>query len=86
MSLIAWLSLGLVAGFVGSKLRRGTSQGMLPDIAFGVLTALAGGSFLLSILKRAPVIDFDARSLIVAAVGASVVLWIDHAVVVRRTP
>ncbi len=86
MSIIVWLCLGLVAGFIGCKLRSGTGPKVLPDVAFGLLSAAVGGSFLFGILQSAPVIGFDAHSLVLAAIGASIVLWIGQAIGRRRTP
>lgn len=78
MSLIAWLiTLGLFPGFVASKLRSRSNAGKLRDIALGTVSALAGGDFLLTIFARPPVIGLDAESLVAAAVGVSLVLWLD---------
>lgn len=84
MSIIAWLVLGLIAGFVASKIYVGTGQGVVLDIVLGIVGALVGG-FLFSLLGAAPVTGFNIYSMIVAIVGAIVVLWIYHAVVGRRT-
>ena len=43
MSLLAWIVLGLVAGFSASKIVNGTGQGVLMDIALGIVGAVAGG-------------------------------------------
>jgi hypothetical protein len=43
MSILPWILLGLVAGFVGSKLVNKTGEGVLPDIIFGVVGAVVGG-------------------------------------------
>lgn len=83
MSIVAWISLGLLAGFVASKLKYRIGRGMLPDIAFGIVSAAIGGAFLSNILGRAPVVGFNACSLIFAAAGASTTLGIDH-VLARR--
>jgi len=42
VSIIAWLSLGLLAGFVAGKLSCGTGRGVLLEIAFGIVSAAAG--------------------------------------------
>lgn len=84
MGIIAWLVLGLIAGFIASKIYVGTGQGVVLDIVLGIVGALVGG-FLFSLLGAAPVTGFNIYSMIVAVVGAIVVLWIYHAVVGRRT-
>ena len=83
MSIIAWLVLGLIAGFVASKVVNHTGSGLVLDIVLGVVGALVGG-FLFSIFGAAGVTGFNIWSLVVAVVGAVVVLWIYHALVGRR--
>jgi len=84
MSIIGWLVLGLIAGFVASKLYAGSGQGAIIDIVLGIVGAVVGG-FLFSMFGAAPVTGFNLYSMIVAIVGAVVVLWIYHAVMGRRT-
>ena len=84
MSIIAWLVLGLIAGFIGSKIVNQSGQGLMFDIALGVVGAVVGGA-LFSLIGAAPVTGLNLYSLIVAVVGAVVVLWIYHAVVGRRS-
>ena len=43
MSVIAWIVLGLIAGFIGSKIVNKTGQGMLMDIVLGIVGAVVGG-------------------------------------------
>jgi len=83
MSIIAWLVLGLIAGFVASKVVNHTGSGLVLDIVLGVVGALVGG-FLFSIFGAAGVTGFNIWSLVVAVVGAVVVLWIYHTLVGRR--
>ena len=83
MSIIAWLILGLIAGFIASKLYAGSGQGVVLDIVLGIVGAFVGG-FLFSTFGAAPVTGLNIYSMIVAIVGAIVVLWIYHAVVGRR--
>ena len=84
MSIIGWLVLGLIAGFIASKLYAGTGQGVLLDIVLGIVGAFVGG-FLFSLIGAAPVTGFNIYSMIVAIVGAVVVLWLYHAIAGRRT-
>jgi len=83
MSLLAWIVLGLVAGFIGSKVVNNTGQRPLVDILLGVVGAIVGG-FLFNQLGEPGVSGLNRYSLIVAVVGAILVLWIYHAVVGRR--
>ncbi|WP_043342613.1 GlsB/YeaQ/YmgE family stress response membrane protein [Belnapia moabensis] len=84
MSIIAWLILGLVAGFIASKLYAGSGQGAVIDIVLGIVGAFVGG-FLFNMLGGAGVTGFNLYSMIVAVIGAVVVLWIYHAVTGRRS-
>jgi uncharacterized membrane protein YeaQ/YmgE (transglycosylase-associated protein family) len=83
MGIIAWLVLGLIAGFIASKVVNHTGSGIIMDIVLGVVGALVGG-FLFSIFGATGVTGFNIYSMIVAVVGAVVVLWIYHALVGRR--
>ena len=84
MSFLAWIVLGLIAGFVASKLYSGSGQGLIVDIVLGIVGAFVGG-FLFSQFGAAPVTGFNIYSMIVATVGAIVVLWLYHAIAGRRT-
>jgi uncharacterized membrane protein YeaQ/YmgE (transglycosylase-associated protein family) len=83
MSIIAWLVLGLIAGFIASKIVNKSGEGLVLDIILGIVGAFVGG-FLFSLLGAAPVTGFNIYSMIVAVIGAIVVLVIYHAVTGRR--
>jgi uncharacterized membrane protein YeaQ/YmgE (transglycosylase-associated protein family) len=83
MSLIAWIVLGLIAGFIGSKIVNKTGEGVLLDIVLGVVGAVVGG-FLFQKFGMAGVSGVNLYSILVAVVGAIVVLLIYHAVLRRR--
>ncbi len=83
MSIIAWLILGLIAGFIGSKLVNRTGEGVMLDIVLGIVGAFVGG-FLFTTFGAAPVTGLNIYSMIVAVVGSVVVLMIYHAVFGRR--
>ncbi len=84
MSIIGWIVLGLIAGWLGSKLF-GTSgsQGVLMDIVLGIIGALVGG-FVFSFFGATGVTGFNIWSLIVATIGALIVLWLYHNVIAKR--
>ena len=79
MSFIAWIVLGLIAGFVGSKIVNKRGEGILLDIVLGVVGAIVGG-WLFSIFGAAGVTGLNLYSLLVAVVGAIVVLVLYHAI------
>ena len=83
MSIIAWIVLGLIAGFIASKIVNKSGEGVILDIVLGIVGALVGG-FLFSLLGASGVTGFNLYSLLVAIVGATIVLIVYHAIV-RRT-
>jgi len=83
MSFIAWVILGLIAGFIGSKIVNKSGQGFLLDVALGVIGAVVGG-FVFNFFGAAGVTGLNIYSLIVAVVGSVIVLWVYHAVAGRR--
>ncbi len=82
MSIIIWLILGLIAGFIASKIVNKSGQGLMLDIVLGIVGAVVGG-FLFSLIGAAPVTGLNIYSIIVAVIGAVVVLWVYHAVTGR---
>jgi uncharacterized membrane protein YeaQ/YmgE (transglycosylase-associated protein family) len=83
MSLLAWIVLGLIAGFIGSKIVNNSGQGLIVDILLGVVGAVVGG-FLFNQFGEPGVSGLNLYSLLVAIVGAVVVLWLYHALIGRR--
>jgi uncharacterized membrane protein YeaQ/YmgE (transglycosylase-associated protein family) len=82
MGIIAWIVLGLIAGFLASKIYQGTGQGTLVDIAIGIVGAVVGG-YLFNAFGATGVTGFNIWSMIVATIGAVIVLWIYHTVASR---
>ena len=83
MGIISWIILGLIAGFIGSQIVSRQGQGFWLDIALGIVGAIVGG-FLFSLFGASGVSGLNIYSMIVAVVGAVVVLLIYNAVVGRR--
>jgi uncharacterized membrane protein YeaQ/YmgE (transglycosylase-associated protein family) len=79
MSILAWIVLGLVAGFIASKLVGGSGQGVVMDIILGIVGAVVGG-WLFNTFGMAGVAGFNLYSLLVAVVGAALLLVVYHAV------
>jgi uncharacterized membrane protein YeaQ/YmgE (transglycosylase-associated protein family) len=82
MSFLAWIILGLIAGFIGSKLVNKQGQGMVLDIILGIVGAVVGG-WLFGMFGGSGVTGLNLYSLLVSVIGAVVVLVIYHAI--RRT-
>jgi uncharacterized membrane protein YeaQ/YmgE (transglycosylase-associated protein family) len=83
MSLLAWLVLGLVAGFIASKLVNRTGSGIIMDLFLGVIGAFVGG-FLFTRFGHSGVTGLNLYSFMVATLGAVVVLVVFHAIEGRR--
>jgi uncharacterized membrane protein YeaQ/YmgE (transglycosylase-associated protein family) len=79
MSFIAWIILGLIAGFIASKLVNRQGEGFILDVLLGIVGAIAGG-WLFNRFGAAGVTGLNLYSLLVAVVGAVVVLLIYHAI------
>jgi uncharacterized membrane protein YeaQ/YmgE (transglycosylase-associated protein family) len=84
MSVIGWIVLGLIAGYLGSKVVNKSGEGILLDIVLGIVGAIVGG-VLFTFFGMSGVTGFNIYSLIVAVIGAVVVLWVYHAVTGRRS-
>lgn len=84
MSIISWIILGVIAGFLGSKIVNRTGQGLLLDIALGIVGAIVGG-LIFSAFGASGVSGLNLYSLVVAVVGAVVVLWAYHQIAGNRT-
>jgi uncharacterized membrane protein YeaQ/YmgE (transglycosylase-associated protein family) len=81
MSFLAWIILGLVAGFIGSKIVNKSGEGLILDIVLGVIGAVVGG-WLFVTFGAAGVTGLNLYSIMVAVVGSIVVLVAYH--MIRR--
>jgi uncharacterized membrane protein YeaQ/YmgE (transglycosylase-associated protein family) len=82
MGILSWLILGLVAGFIASKLVNKTGSGLVMDVVLGVVGAFVGG-WIFSFFGHVGVTGLNIPSLIVATLGAVVVVLIFHFVTRR---
>ena len=82
MSIIAWIVLGLIAGFIASKLVNKSGEGMLMDIILGIVGAVVGG-WLFQLFGMPGVNGLNVYSLVVAVIGAAVFLVVYHALARR---
>ncbi len=78
MSILAWIVLGLVSGFIASKIVNKSGEGLVLDIVLGVVGAVVGG-FIFNAVGASGVNGFNVWSLFVAVLGAIIVLAIKHA-------
>jgi len=79
MSFLAWIVLGLIAGFIGSKIVNKSGEGVFLDIILGIVGAVVGG-WLFTTFGAHGVTGLNLYSILVAVVGAVVVLVVYHAI------
>jgi uncharacterized membrane protein YeaQ/YmgE (transglycosylase-associated protein family) len=83
MSILGWIVLGLIAGWIGSNIVDNGGKGPVLDMVLGIIGAVVGGA-IFNALGAVPVTGFNLYSLFVAVVGAVIVLVIYHATLGRR--
>lgn len=83
MSILGWIILGLIAGFIASKIVNHRGEGVILDIVLGVVGALVGG-WLFHTFGMAGATGLNLYSLLVAVLGAVVLLVLYH-MVFRRS-
>jgi uncharacterized membrane protein YeaQ/YmgE (transglycosylase-associated protein family) len=79
MGILSWIILGLIAGFIASKIVNKSGEGVIMDIILGIVGGVVGG-WLFSFFGEGGVTGLNLSSLAVAVVGAIVVLFVYHAV------
>jgi uncharacterized membrane protein YeaQ/YmgE (transglycosylase-associated protein family) len=79
VSFLAWIVLGLIAGFLGSKIVNKKGEGLIRDIILGIVGAVVGG-WLFSKFGSGGVTGVNLYSIVVSVVGAVVVLVVFHAI------
>ena len=83
MGIIAWIFVGLISGFLASKVVNRTGEGMMRDILLGVVGAIVGG-WIFNALGQPGVYGVNIYSILVAFVGGVVVLVLYHALFGKR--
>jgi uncharacterized membrane protein YeaQ/YmgE (transglycosylase-associated protein family) len=83
MSIIGWIILGLISGFIASKLVNRTGEGFILDVVLGIVGAIVGG-FVFTQFGGVGITGFNFYSMFVAVVGAVIVLILYHALFARR--
>ena len=78
MGILAWIVLGLIAGWIASKIMHGQGSGLLMNLVLGVVGAFVGG-LLISVVGGVGVTGFNLWSLLVSVLGAVIVLWLSNA-------
>ena len=83
MSVIGWIILGLIAGFIASKIINKSGEGFFLDIVLGIVGAIVGGIVFTAVGARG-VTGFNLYSMFLAVIGAIIVLVLYHALFGRR--
>ena len=83
MTLLAWLVVGAIAGFVASEIM-GTREGLLMMIVLGIVGAIVGGWLAADVFKVANVTGVNVTSIVVAIAGALVVIVVYDSLIGRR--
>ena len=84
MSILGWIVLGLIAGFIASKIVNKEGQGFFLNIALGIVGAVVGGA-IFSAFGATGVSGFNIWSMIVAIIGAIIVLILYQKLTERRS-
>lgn len=83
MSILVWIIVGFVAGWLASiVMKTDSSQGMAMDIVFGIIGAFVGG-LVMNVLGQSGVSGLNLYSIMVATVGAIITIWFSRRLMVR---
>ena len=86
MGLLAWIVVGLIAGWLAGMVMKGSGYGVIGDIVLGIVGALVGGFLASALFGIAdPINGIDVTTIVVAFLGAVVVVAIVRALSGRRT-
>jgi uncharacterized membrane protein YeaQ/YmgE (transglycosylase-associated protein family) len=83
MGVISWIILGLIAGFVASKILNRTGSGLTIDLVLGMVGAAVGGFIFSGLFGMSGVTGLNIWSIIVSVIGAIVVLWVYETLIAR---
>ena len=84
MGIIAWIVLGAIAGFI-TNLIMGGKEGVIGTIILGIVGAVVGGYLAGTVLKVADVTGINIESVVVAVIGAIIVVLVYRMLVGRRS-
>ena len=83
MGVISWIILGLIAGFIASKILNRTGSGLIVDLVLGMVGAAVGGFIFSGLFGMSGVTGVNIWSILVSVIGAVIVLWVYEALVAR---
>jgi uncharacterized membrane protein YeaQ/YmgE (transglycosylase-associated protein family) len=79
MSIFGWVLLGLISGFIASRIVNKTGEGFILDIVLGIVGAVVGG-FAFNLFGAHGVTGLNIWSMFVSVIGAILVLGLYHAI------
>lgn len=84
MGLLAWIIVGLIAGWLAGLVVKGGGYGIIGDLILGIIGAVVGGFLAGALFGVAdPISGINLQTLIIAFLGAVVVVWIVRAIAGR---
>ena len=84
MGIIAWIVLGAIAGFI-TNLIMGGGEGVILTVVLGIVGAVVGGYLAGTVFKVADVTGINVESIVVAVIGAIIVVAVYRLLMGRRT-
>ena len=84
MGILSWALFGLIAGFIASKIVNQRGEGCILNVVLGLVGALVGGFLYRSLTHEAVIFRFGIKPMIVAIIGAIIVLVVYHWLSGRR--
>jgi uncharacterized membrane protein YeaQ/YmgE (transglycosylase-associated protein family) len=76
IGIVSWIILGLIAGFIASKILNRTGSGLIMDLVLGIVGAAVGGFIFSGLFGMSGVTGVNIWSIIVSVIGATIVLWV----------
>ncbi len=76
MSILSWIVVGLIAGWLARMIMKGGGYGLIGDLVVGVLGALLGGFLAALLFGGDYVTGFNLGTLLVALIGSIVLIWL----------
>jgi uncharacterized membrane protein YeaQ/YmgE (transglycosylase-associated protein family) len=77
MGFIAWIIVGAIAGFLADQVM-GSREGLLMMVVLGIVGGLVGGFIASSLLKVGSVNGINLETIVIATLGAILVVFVVH--------
>jgi uncharacterized membrane protein YeaQ/YmgE (transglycosylase-associated protein family) len=84
MGILSWIVLGAIAGFLANMIVGGR-EGVIGTIILGIIGAVVGGYLAQAVFHKGDVTGVNIESIVIAVVGAIIVLFVWRALTRSRT-